>query len=315
MFFDRLEGRHAIWIPSTASSIALFALAVGCLAILALRLAKLHEEMPEYARGRPTSWHSIMHPTAKATGAGGFSFAVPTPPNLRTLGRCRKVGNETLLQRALHWHAAWRTIGAAAAMGTIVGALNFGINWFIFGWDAYSKMLSSPMNQLFSVFPAMIILHPRNQGPMVQEWMHPWSRTEDVRAVGVTLAASCATCWLIIHIVPGLILWIATSETIPLESTQQSQFYETLRQLQFSVCAMPLMFGVATWPQKSVARMFCGMAMGNAAFLGLLPMFTNRTWIEISPFYVQILLAGILAAGFWLVWKSYRRWLEFELDG
>jgi hypothetical protein len=290
-------------IPTSMETAALLALAAACLALLYYRLSRFHEEMHEH-RHRFPLFHQLAQRSSipVSAGPGGWSFHVPLPRNLRAFRGVAGSTQESPIARGLHWNAARRSLWSAAFMGATVSLVTIGFLYPLYGSLAIEKYFTSPMVFVFGVFPALIVLGPQARRYLVMELMRPYSRAEYIRGVAFVLVASCLICWAFIFLVPYFGAWVVTRE-IPGDS-------EMLAKICLSLCTLPLLFGVSTWPCKRQIVVFMIMISVTSGFIGINEF--TRNWMTTEAY--AALLATLLIVGLAVTWFSYRRWLTVDFE-
>jgi hypothetical protein len=282
------HGRDFIWPPSTQVTIVVLAVAIGCLVSVGMRLGRFNEEMPEYR---------LRIQTGVAPGATRVLWLAP----LGDMRYWRGVGTRTpanLLWRARHWHAAWGTLWVAPVTGLCFGATTGFVA--MFPWHlSVRELIGSPSLPYLAVVPVVGVL-AQNRPFLMQELLRPQSRSEHVRAVGATLALATFLCWATTLVGALLICWILKREGPSIE--------EVWRPAIFSLSCVLTLFGLVTWPYRSAFVYMCYFAMcGVMGSFALVPMPLSGQGFAIA--------SSVLAlAGVFLTRRSYRRWVNEEVD-
>lgn len=106
------NGSRSWWSMSPTTLWALIIVSLGGLAFVGLRLARFHEGMFEYYR----RWK------AEPRDSRGFPWFFPLA-EVRIGRRTGSPAVDTLLGRALRWHAAWQTMWVAVGLGLFMGGM------------------------------------------------------------------------------------------------------------------------------------------------------------------------------------------------
>ncbi len=285
------KGHGSSWSPPTSILLLLLAVSIAGLASVALRLARFNEEMVEY------------HRRMKMTGvreAGLWRF-LP----VRDLRCWRTSGlplSDGLVRRAAHWHAARRTIWTAVGIGPLLGCLIAALA--LFRGFSVGELIGSPNIPYLAVFPVMTALIPQGRRYLAVEVLRPQSRTQYVRGVGLALAIMLLVCWLLLllTIFAVFLLWGTPIHFPPIGSLWQS--------VSFSMCCLPLAFGIAVWPARTSAPFFAYSAMfGVMASFALIPLRLNG----ISAIEWGLACLGLLGVGLLMTRQSYVRWLSVDI--
>ncbi|HEX4072508.1 MAG TPA: hypothetical protein VHX68_15110, partial [Planctomycetaceae bacterium] len=241
----RSEGPADIPV-SVMASVALFAASIGSLLALAIHFLQLREETPGYSRRgllRP-----LWGPGSAISGGRDqkqlqwSTFRVRFPHNLRALGGKSPGTGETLLRRALHWHAAsqvgWNMLlqgmffGAIVpVMGSLLGTRSLTRS---LGYVSDLICLAAPLVGLYPAFA--IALQPAVRARVAGEFLRPFSRSQHVQAVALVLIVFLASEALAIMLFPFAVFWLVASK--PVWSQQP------LWPMATGLSAIPLFLGV-----------------------------------------------------------------------
>jgi hypothetical protein len=278
------RGRGSSWSLSPTTAWALIIVSLGGLTHIGWRLGHFNEEMFEYHR----RWKT------EPRDSRGFPWFFPSK-DMRVGRRAGSPVADTLLDRALRWHAAWKTMWVALGLGLMMGG--------ILGAMALQKGFSipdfvgSPNIAYLAVFPVIIVVGPSRRY-LIEELVRPPSRREHVRAVGLALAAVVVVGWLLIQLVGVLAILIWGRG-----GTSVAGFWEAEA---FSLCCLPVVFGAAVWPYRTSF-----LFMAYSAMLGVMGSFL-LTPLRLSGSALVCAAASILLIGLWLTRASYLRWLNHD---
>jgi hypothetical protein len=290
-------------LQQTGATLIAIVLSFGALLVVAFRLGRFSEEMPEYRRrmqmpfARPDT--RFVSPNA-AVGGWDWLRLVPIRRDFRALSRRGGLANESLIERALHWHAVWRIVWPAVGAGAWIGCLLAGMA-LLRGYSA-PELLGSPCIPYLAVFPALRVLGPKQNRPLLAgEFLRPLSRKEHVRAVGLALAAMVVLCWLLMLTTAFSVLLLFSSDVPSMPNLLQS--------LGFSMCCLCVAFGLAVWPYRTSAVFYV-----YSAFFGVMASFelTPLRWNKIAGVELGWVSVGLFVIGIFVTCRSYLRWLNHD---
>jgi len=299
----RSEGTGQLWWPTALQAAALLAGSAALLAVLAHRLSRFHEEMGEYERRIPTTRRQMLTGPRSQRYTGGWSFPLPVPRNLRALARGKATAEETLLDRARHFHAAWRSIWAALVMGAIMGAMEIGLQFFVQRARPGGPHLIFASMPFIAMFPLTIVTWSPARKFVLGEFLRPYTRPQFLQAIGAMLGVACLCCWLMMCVVPWIGAWLLLGTS--LVGTR------AIPQLLLSACSLPLLYAAYAWPWRSWGVVALCTVVGvqtTALFIA-----ADRA-VNLSPIVLAAAAAGMLALGAGGIWLTYRRWLNGDAE-
>ena len=223
------NGSRSWWSMSPTTSWALIIVSLGGLAFVGLRLARFHEGMFEYYR----RWK------AEPRDSRGFPWFFPLA-EVRIGRRTGSPAVDTLLGRALRWHAAWQTMWVAVGLGLFMGGM-LGAMALLKGFTI-PELIGSPNVAYLAIFPVIIVMGPTRRY-LIEGLVRPPSRREHVRAVGLALAAVVVVGWLLIQMVGVLAILIWRRNGTSVAGSWEAA--------AFSLCCLPVLFGAAVWPCRT----------------------------------------------------------------
>ena len=142
------RGRGSSWSLSPATTWALIIFSLAGLTHIGLRLAHFHEGMFEYHR----RWKAEPHDSR------GFPWFFPTA-EVRIGRRDGSPVADTLLGRALRWHAAWQTMWVAVGLGLVIGG-NARSNGSPLKGFTIPELSCSPNVAYLAIFPVITVIGP-----------------------------------------------------------------------------------------------------------------------------------------------------------
>ena len=226
----------------------------------------------------------------------GFHVFLPSKA-MRFERRGGSLPADTLVGRALRFHAAWQTIwvarGLGLAMGAALGALALPKGF------AIPDFVGCPTVAYLSICPLVTVLGP-SRAYLIEELVRPPSRRDHVRGVGLAMGTAVLVTWLVIQVV-GVVMIAIWGRS----GTSAAGIWESVA---FSLCCLPVFFGAVVWPYRTSAVFLAYFALfGVMLTFFLTPLrFTNSELVFASA---SILLVGIL-----LTRALYLRWLNEEVE-
>jgi hypothetical protein len=278
------RGRGSSWSLNPTTTWALIIVSLGGLTSIGWRLAHLHEGMFEYHR----RWK------AEPRDSRGFPWFFPQG-DMRVGRRAVAPVAETLLGRALRWHAAWKTMWVALGLGLFVGGI-LGAMAALKGF-AIPEYVGSPNVAYLAIFPVVMLMGPSRRY-LIEELVRPPSRREQVRAVGLAMAAVVVVGWLLIQTVGvlAIVIWGRSGTSV-------AGIWESVA---FSLCCLPVLFGAAVWPYRTSI-----LFMTYSALFGVMASFL-LTPLRLSGSVLVGTAPAILIVGLWLTRASYLRWVNHD---
>jgi hypothetical protein len=292
----------------------LFFISGASLAVVVMRLLRLHEEMREMRHWEPAAvtWQ-ITHGRAPArTGSdrSWWPLSLTIPHNFRAYSHPDGALRENIVQRMLHWDAAWRGLWKGVTCG---GALGGGL--FLLplleakSSDWQSSILCGMRLPFIAMFPIAMSIS-RISPYLTAEWTRPCSRAEHIRAVGLALAVSGVCMWLVASALGLVVVWCFSKEW-PIGP-------ETIRLTLLSLSGLPLFFGLITRAACDIHQ-GCFFVFAWGAILATLALFWmyhfahEPTQFE-SDHHLLLVAFYSVPAGIGAIWWAYRGWLNYEVD-
>lgn len=287
----------ALMEPSAAQAAAMLAASIVCVIVVGARLAGFNEEMPEYHRRVPLRVGDMFGASRGAANAAFWWF--PPTRDMLSWRRQRSSLEENVFQRAWHWHAAARPTSWIVLMGPFQGGV-IAMTAVLYRFSI-PELIGSPSISYLAVFPVMMLLGP-NRRYLANESLRPHSRKEFVNAVGLSLAAMATVLWLLILAAACVVMVIVKREFPPAP--------DLLRSIAFSMCCLPILFGIAAWPYRTLLIFYGYMGMfGVMSSFLLIPVRLQG----FSPVMLGLICLGLAAIGVLMVCGSYVRWLNDDL--
>ncbi len=278
------RGRGSSWSLSPATTWALIIFSLAVLTHIGLRLAHFHEGMFEYRR----RWK------AEPRDSRGFPWFFP-PAGVRIGRRDGSPVAETLLGRALRWHAAWQTMWVAVGLGLFMGGM-LGAMALLKGFTI-PELIGSPNVAYLAIFPVITVIGPSRRY-LIEELVRPPSRREHVCAVGMALATVVVVGWLLIQIVGVLVIVIWGRSGTSVAGSWEA--------VAFSLCCLPVLFGAAVWPCRTSF-----VFLTYSALFGVMGSFFLAP-LRLSGSELVGTALAILTVGLLLTRASYLRWLNHD---
>jgi hypothetical protein len=306
LFLFAFDKPDALALPLAAkTSVALAAsLTIG------LRYRRFNEEMFEYDRRYPpTGFGRRASPSANKGGwtrADLIARLLPLPRDLRSIAKPYPVAQEMLWQRSSHWDAGWRCCWGATLPAVCIGAILLldcivFPDLFQFLYGDFTSPIPVPMISLFALF-AVMGRWWTNRGPLINEFLRPYSRRQQIQTVGFVLAAATAIAFASMSAALLSVVWIASSNAEAVRSVG--------RELVLAAGALPFYFGLAAWPFRKAT----GSMPTFLVLIVMLPSIFVRFSLTSLPdrAYFQLVCA-LLVLGCGMTWLTYRRWLDSDL--
>jgi hypothetical protein len=208
---------------------------------------------------------------------------------------------ESAFERARHWHAANRFALPLVLMAPFIGGL-IGVMTHLNRWSL-QQLVGCPNLSYFAVFPAIILLGPQQRRFLAFDSLRPYSRREFANAVGLALVTLVAASWLLM-LTTACLVALCFHPELPSAAG-------LLRSILFSISCVPILFGVAAWPHRTVLVFYAYMGLfGVMASFTLIPLRLD----EFPTPRLELISLGMLAIGLLITRASYVRWLNEDLD-
>jgi hypothetical protein len=297
------------WPPSTTDSLLLLGFSVICMAVLAVRYSRFHEEMRGYANRK---WTKPISGSRETNGDDMFegsrsweALRVPVPRNLRSFGGQSPGPGEGLWRRARHWNAVWRVVWTSILIGVLLGGLPLALDFqspgaLSRGVFAISFLFGVP---LLGLRRPGSVFQPLDRILLANEFLRPFSRVQHVRAVGLVLVGSAVGGVLLAAMIPMFGLWFLTGRS--------AVNAETVWTILAGTAWFPVLFGVGVAnlkPEESIAVI--ALCLSCYVLFALLLGFCGDRLMGIP---LGIMCAAIAAFGVALTRAAYRLWLNRDV--
>jgi hypothetical protein len=291
-----------LWMPSAVQAAAMLAISILCVMAVGARLACFNEEMSEYHQRFPTRVGDVFGTSPGLAGWANPLYLWFSPAKDLRFSRSRGANlPESVIERARHWHAANRSARLLVLIAPFIGGL-MGVMARLNGWSL-QQLVGSPNMSYFAVFPVIALFGPQYRRFLTLESLRPHSRREFANAVGLALATMVAASWLLMLMTACLVTMFFHQEF--------PSARDLLRSILFSGSCLPILFGVAAWPHRTMLVYYAYMSLfGVMASFALIPLRLD----EFPGPRLELISLGILAIGLMITRASYVRWLNEDLD-
>lgn len=306
MLNDIIRGR------SDELGYAILAAAVVALAALWARMARLHAEMPEYARTAAPGLRLRVRTTGdpafrreSAAGAGPIEAWVRRSDRLDDVANVADAG---FWRRARHWRTVVGLGRMPVVVALVLGAWTFILPTLTSGArDPYAQTVLPVI--LSTLVPGLVVagVWPRRWYALADESLRPASRRQFVREQGAAMATELASVWLAIT--------VATFAGSILPRPTQVLSSPLWRALPALAAGQVLVFGVVVWVLRYRAGWLVVVTMLLAMTAALVVLLIGGALAQ-RPDIRPLLAASATFAviGLAITFDAYRRWLVTEFD-
>jgi hypothetical protein len=223
-------------------------------------------------------------------------------PKLRTLGGSMPGPGEGLWRRARHWNAGWRFAWRPVTFGAVAGGYLLWSALAASNARSLAWLWTIPFLPLAVLVPGSLVSQRQTRGRLAIEYLRPFSRTQLVQAVALTVAGSMTLFVALAVSIPLVGLWIQGG---PWPNRQIVWF------LIAAVAWLPLFLAAGT---ANVASFDSTMNVGFCLFfyaLYILVLFGDGD--RPGGWLFAWFSALIFTVGLWALIVAYRSWLNNDI--
>jgi hypothetical protein len=288
-----LEGQNEV--------LAAVLIALGLAAFIALwmRLARLHEGMPEY--GRRSLAMALVGPGVPVVRSTDTWFESMLSRPVHT--RCIAAAN--LWNRVRHLRATglgrWPWLMGALMAGSMIA-----IPWFTGGPNNLGAGAIESFVIMLMILPGVATIgHWARRWPaMGYESLRPASRQRFVREVGLAIALDLAEAWAAVTLAALLAVWVWDPQAAV--ELVMSGF------LLLATAVSIAMFGVSWWVLRLRNSALTAVVMVLTGLAPLAPLLAKRFYAGTG--WTAPMALGLLVIGALVTFDAYGRWCRADLE-